>query len=288
MTDPNGSNPFSGFGGFQPAGFLDKMWDMMRLTPFGAMSALPGASQGLPPSLSAMSDLMAPLASVEELDKRITDLRAVEQWLKLNLGMLQSAIQALEVQRATLATLRAFGALAQTSMAAAEAALSPDDSAPREPASAAASASAAKREASAGEPADAQGARDADGETPPPGADAFDPAGWWNLLQSQFNQLARFAMTQPGMAAAGDAPAAGAAAGPKPSAAKKPATRRAAARARAARRPTARRARQARRARRARAAMRSPRPRRSRPGAARDARGADEDTLRRKCGSRSC
>ncbi|BEH17166.1 PhaM family polyhydroxyalkanoate granule multifunctional regulatory protein [Burkholderia pseudomallei] len=229
MTDPNGSNPFSGFGGFQPAGFLDKMWDMMRLTPFGAMSALPGASQGLPPSLSAMSDLMAPLASVEELDKRITDLRAVEQWLKLNLGMLQSAIQALEVQRATLATLRAFGALAQTSMAAAEAALSPDDSAPREPASAAASASAAKREANAGEPADAQGARDADGETPPPGADAFDPAGWWNLLQSQFNQLARFAMTQPGMAAAGDAPAAGAAAGPKPSAAKKPAPRRAAA-----------------------------------------------------------
>ncbi|AJX93866.1 alginate regulatory protein AlgP [Burkholderia pseudomallei] len=229
MTDPNGSNPFSGFGGFQPAGFLDKMWDMMRLTPFGAMSALPGASQGLPPSLSAMSDLMAPLASVEELDKRITDLRAVEQWLKLNLGMLQSAIQALEVQRATLATLRAFGALAQTSMAAAEAALSPDDSAPREPASAAASASAAKREANAGEPVDAQGARDADGETPPPGADAFDPAGWWNLLQSQFNQLARFAMTQPGMAAAGDASAAGAAAGPKPSAAKKPATRRAAA-----------------------------------------------------------
>ncbi|MBS2128849.1 transcriptional regulator [Burkholderia thailandensis] len=233
MTDTNGSNPFSGFGGFQPAGFLDKMWDMMRLTPFGAMSALPGASQGLPPSLSAMSDLMAPLASVEELDKRITDLRAVEQWLKLNLGMLQSAIQALEVQRATLATLRAFGALAQTSMAAAEAALSPDDSAHRE--SAPASASSTKREADAGEPAGARAeaetgaTADAGGETPPPGADAFDPAGWWNLLQSQFNQLARFAMTQPGMAAAGDAPAAGAAAAPKPSAAKKPAARRAAA-----------------------------------------------------------
>ncbi|AIP63279.1 transcriptional regulator [Burkholderia thailandensis] len=233
MTDTNGSNPFSGFGGFQPAGFLDKMWDMMRLTPFGAMSALPGASQGLPPSLSAMSDLMAPLASVEELDKRITDLRAVEQWLKLNLGMLQSAIQALEVQRATLATLRAFGALAQTSMAAAEAALSPDDSAHRE--SAPASASSTKREADAGEPAGARAeaetgaAADAGGETPPPGADAFDPAGWWNLLQSQFNQLARFAMTQPGMAAAGDAPASGAAAAPKPSAAKKPAARRAAA-----------------------------------------------------------
>src|SRR5690349_24800024 len=94
------------------------MWGMMRLTPFGA--AFPGTSpasaQGFVPSLSMMSDMMAPLTNVEELDKRITDMRAVEQWLKLNLNMLQSAIQALEVQRATLATLRAFGAFAQSSM----------------------------------------------------------------------------------------------------------------------------------------------------------------------------
>ncbi|HIH2752622.1 TPA: PhaM family polyhydroxyalkanoate granule multifunctional regulatory protein, partial [Burkholderia lata] len=36
---------------------------------------------------------------------------------------------------------------------------------------------------------------------------AFDPSGWWNLLQSQFNQLASLAMAQPGMqpAAQGDA-----------------------------------------------------------------------------------
>ncbi|AJX32135.1 PhaM family polyhydroxyalkanoate granule multifunctional regulatory protein [Burkholderia oklahomensis] len=235
MTDTNGSNPFSGFGGFQPAGFLDKMWDMMRLTPFGGMGVIPGTSQGLPPSLSAMSDLMAPLASVEELDKRITDLRAVEQWLKLNLGMLQSAIQALEVQRATLATLRAFGAFAQTSMAAAEAALSSDDSAHSESSSAASTASAASREADAraggSASAGAGAAADASGTEPPqaaPGADAFDPAGWWNLLQSQFDQLARFAMTQPGMTPPAGADAPGDEAAAKPSAAKKPATRRAA------------------------------------------------------------
>ncbi|HDR9377573.1 TPA: alginate biosynthesis protein AlgP, partial [Burkholderia multivorans] len=29
---------------------------------------------------------------------------------------------------------------------------------------------------------------------------SFDPAGWWNLLQAQFNQLASLAMAQPGMA----------------------------------------------------------------------------------------
>ncbi|WP_175690888.1 PhaM family polyhydroxyalkanoate granule multifunctional regulatory protein [Burkholderia anthina] len=205
-TDASGSNPFAGFAGFKPADMLDRMWDMMRMSPFGGgMASFPGAASGLPPSLSSMSDMMAPLTSVEELDKRITDLRAVEQWLKLNLGMLQSAIQALEVQRATLATLRAFGAFAQTSMSAAE-----------EAAVAAAQAAAAPRaDARPAPDAAATGAADAS-----PAGDAaqqaFDPSGWWNLLQAQFNQLASLAMTQPGAqpAAPGDAPAAAAAAGP--------------------------------------------------------------------------
>ncbi|WP_334040924.1 PhaM family polyhydroxyalkanoate granule multifunctional regulatory protein [Burkholderia ambifaria] len=184
-NEASGSNPFAGFAGFKPADMLDRMWDMMRMSPFGGMASFPGAASGLPPSLSSMSDMMAPLTSVEELDKRITDLRAVEQWLKLNLGMLQSAIQALEVQRATLATLRAFGAFAQSSMSAAE-----------EAAVAAAQAASAPR-------ADAQQAPGAAAAEAPPAGDAaqqaFDPAGWWNLLQAQFNQLASLAMTQPGV-----------------------------------------------------------------------------------------
>ncbi|PCE31387.1 PhaM family polyhydroxyalkanoate granule multifunctional regulatory protein [Burkholderia ubonensis] len=219
--DTSGSNPFSGFAGFQPADMLERMWEMIRLSPFGSMGAFPGATHGLPPSLSSMSDMMAPLTSVEELDKRITDLRAVEQWLKLNLGMLQSAIQALEVQRATLATLRAFGAFAQTSMSAAE-----------DAAVAAAKAAATPlgdtpegAQADAPPPEDASAAQNA----------AFDPAGWWNLLQTQFNQLASLAMAQPGaQPAAPDAPAAAASAAappdasdPPPAAPRKPAAKRA-------------------------------------------------------------
>ncbi|KVL47049.1 PhaM family polyhydroxyalkanoate granule multifunctional regulatory protein [Burkholderia territorii] len=195
-TDASGSNPFAGFAGFKPADMLDRMWDMMRMSPFGGMASFPGAASGLPPSLSSMSDMMAPLTSVEELDKRITDLRAVEQWLKLNLGMLQSAIQALEVQRATLATLRAFGAFAQSSMSAAEdaavaaaqAASAPRADVPRADAPQAPDAAAAAAAAAA---ADAPPAGDA-------AQQAFDPAGWWNLLQAQFNQLASLAMAQPG------------------------------------------------------------------------------------------
>ncbi|MEA3131122.1 MAG: hypothetical protein QOF46_2917, partial [Paraburkholderia sp.] len=145
MTDTPGTTPpFAGFPGFPPAEMLEQMWGMMRLSPFS--SAFSGAQAGssLGPSLSMMSDMMAPLTNVEELDKRITDMRAVEQWLKLNLNMLQSAIQALEVQRATLATLRAFGAFAQSSMshpASATAAPSPAPTGWPHPEAASASAS---------------------------------------------------------------------------------------------------------------------------------------------------
>jgi hypothetical protein len=189
MTDSAGSMPpFPGFPGFPPAEMLDRMWGMMRLTPFGTAfpGSQPGAAQGFGPSLSMMSDMMAPLTNIEELDKRITDLRAVEQWLKLNLSMLQSAIQAFEVQRATLSTLRAFGAFAQAQM-------TPPAASPSSPESA--------RE-SAPEPDDAATGA-AQGAMPP----GFDATAWWNLLQSQFNQLAQFAMAQP-MAAAEAAQAA--------------------------------------------------------------------------------
>jgi hypothetical protein len=198
MTDTAGDNtPFPGFPGFPPAEMLDRMWDMMRLTPFGAAfpGMHPGTAQGIGSPLAAMSDMMTPLMSVEELDKRIVDMRAVEQWLKLNLNILQSAIQALEVQRATLATLRAFGAFAQESM--------------RQPAHGEASESTASplssawgaRPAERPVPEEAATEKAGEQEGAESGAAAaapFDPSTWWNLLQSQFNQLANFAMTVPG------------------------------------------------------------------------------------------
>lgn len=202
MTDNSGGTPpytIPGFPGFGQADMMGKMWELMRLNPFAA--AMPGGGQGVGPSLSMMSDMLAPLTNIEELDKRVTDMRAVEQWLKLNLNMLQSAIQALEVQRATLATLRSFGAFAQTSMESAHQAATEKAKAAAAgwPMSGAAKADAPKEEA-AGEPADetAQGEDPSakPSAAPPPG---FDPSGWWNVLQTQFNQLAHLAMLQPGM-----------------------------------------------------------------------------------------
>lgn len=51
---------------------------------------------------------MAPPMNLEDLDRRIAELRSVENWLRMNLSMLSSTIQGMEVQRSTISTLRAF------------------------------------------------------------------------------------------------------------------------------------------------------------------------------------
>ncbi len=53
-----------------------------------------------------LPNMFAPTLDVNELEKRIADLRAVEQWLELNASILRTTIQSLEVQRATIATLK--------------------------------------------------------------------------------------------------------------------------------------------------------------------------------------
>ena len=65
---------------------------------------------------SAMSlpSSMTPTIDPAELDKRIADLKTVEQWLVLNLNLLRGSVQALELQRATLASLQSFGEAART------------------------------------------------------------------------------------------------------------------------------------------------------------------------------
>ena len=68
-----------------------------------------------------------PGQDVDELEKRIKDLKSVENWLNLNLNILKSTIQGLEVQHATMMALKSFG---DAVSAASSAANSP--SAPKE------------------------------------------------------------------------------------------------------------------------------------------------------------
>src|SRR3954471_4712001 len=84
-------------------------------TPFGFGKFVPGfdflqniakgASQTLP-QMPNLSNWIAPTLNVEELDKRIGELKAVHFWLDQNSKALGATIQALEVQKMTLATLK--------------------------------------------------------------------------------------------------------------------------------------------------------------------------------------
>jgi len=60
-----------------------------------------------------------PGMDIDELEKRIKDLKSVENWLNLNLNILKSTIQGLEVQHATMMALKSFGDAVSAASAAA-------------------------------------------------------------------------------------------------------------------------------------------------------------------------
>ena len=71
-----------------PLSFARKMWGGMGMS-------LPG--------------MVTPTLDVAEIEKKVADLKAVENWLKMNLSMLQMTIQGLEMQCVTLNAVRAMG-----------------------------------------------------------------------------------------------------------------------------------------------------------------------------------
>lgn len=95
MSDAD--NPsFPGFGKLVPGfDFLQNL----------AKQAAGNATQSIP-QLPNLGNWVAPTLNVEELDKRIEELKAVQFWLDQNAMALKATIQALEVQKMTLATLK--------------------------------------------------------------------------------------------------------------------------------------------------------------------------------------
>ena len=147
--------------------------------------------------------------STDELDKRITDLKAVESWLNLNLSMLRTSIQAMEVQRGTIAALKSMSD-SMTQALSGQGSQGGDQTASLPPFSAFFTASGAPEP---GSNTPGAGAGPAAGPAAGAGgADATMPAAvaWWNLLQEQFRQAVANAMPPDGSAtsAAPEAPAA--------------------------------------------------------------------------------
>ncbi|WP_295958699.1 PhaM family polyhydroxyalkanoate granule multifunctional regulatory protein [Rhodoferax sp.] len=142
---------------------------------------LQNLGKGASPAAPAMGGWVAPTLSVEELDKRITELKAVQFWLDQNATALKATIQALEVQKMTLATLKgmnfSMGDLASAFKLKPEAATL-------------AAKATEKPVAKAPEPTTAAAA-DADAPTAP---GVVDPLKWWGSLTEQFQQIAGAAL----------------------------------------------------------------------------------------------
>ncbi len=198
----------SGFGKFVPG--FDFLQNLAKGAGGGASAAaMPNLSQWLVPSLN-----------VEDLEKRIEELKHVQFWLEQNSRALSATIQALEVQKMTMATLKGMNfTMGMPGASAAPAAAASATGWPMPPAAAKAEPAAAP----VPEPA-APAAEDK------PAAGVVDPLQLWGSLTQQFQTIAANAFKEvsdkvaaaPGMVkeAANKAAAAGKAASSKAAPAK--------------------------------------------------------------------
>ena len=152
---------------------------------------------------------VAPTLDPEELDKRIQELKTVQFWLEQNAKAVGATIQALEVQRMTLATLKgmnmSFNDLAESLKVKPMTDAQEDDApaktspfqfntsfdqpaAKTKTASKPLKAAPKKKTAGAGKTSSAQSAASSS-------AAAVDPSHWWGALTDQFQHIAHKAMT---------------------------------------------------------------------------------------------
>ncbi len=57
------------------------------------------------PTSFPIPGMFTPTMSVEEVEKKIAELKSVENWLKMNLSFLQMTIKTLEMQKSALQSL---------------------------------------------------------------------------------------------------------------------------------------------------------------------------------------
>ncbi len=151
--------------------------DLTRLVP--GFDFLQGLLKNTGASLPPMGQWIAPTLDPQELEKRIQELKTVQFWLEQNSKLLGTTIQALEVQRMTLATLKTMNLPLADLAESLKARLPMSAPAPAPaPEHAPAPARRSARKAAA----------------PAPASPAIDPLQWWGALTQQFSELAGQAM----------------------------------------------------------------------------------------------
>lgn len=196
-----------GFGKFVPG------FDFLQNLSKTAAQAVPGAHAGAVPG---MASWVAPTLSVEEIDKRMQELKSVLFWLEQNTTALKATIQAMEVQKMTLSTLQTMN-VNMADLAKAFTAKAPT---PAPEPQAAASQPVAPKVAPEPEPVQPE---TVEPSSAAPAMPAVDPMQWWGALTQQFQNIAAAAVKdvaaeamKSGMTAKGGSTAAGSAKSPAP------------------------------------------------------------------------
>ena len=170
---------------------------LIKLVP--GFDFLQGLVKSAGAALPGIGQWVAPTIDPDELEKRIEELRTVQFWLEQNARTLGATIQALEVQRMTLSTLKTMNVpladlrdVLKTPTAMGNAAAAAASSIPGLMAGSAAPAAKQKpaapaRKAAAKKPATAAAAAATTNA-------AVDPMQWWSALSQQFTQIATQAM----------------------------------------------------------------------------------------------
>lgn len=162
-----------------------------------------GASQAVP-QMPNMSNWIAPSLNEEELDKRINELKAVHFWLDQNSKALGATVQALEVQKLTLATLKGMN-LSMGDMANAFKFKAADTAATSENKAAEKTKPSAKIVADVADKVEAPTKKPEPAAKPEaPAAGLVDPMQLWTALTQQFQHIAAGAMKDAGKATAMD------------------------------------------------------------------------------------
>ena len=176
-----------GFGKFVPGfDFLQNL----------GQAANPGA-KGSPQGMPNMASWVAPTMNIEELDKRIQELKTVQFWLEQNTNALKATIQALEVQKMTLSTLQGMN-VNMADLAKAFTAKMPDLNAGSE--------AKVAEEAPASETPASETPESATKESAAKEPPAVDPMQWWGALTQQFQNIAAAAVKDVAAKAMQDVP----------------------------------------------------------------------------------
>ena len=92
--------------------FMQRMWNPLGIAipGFGGPPTTAPAASAAPAGMPFNPAALFPALDPAEIDRKIGELRIIENWLAMSLSMMQMSIKTMELQKASLEAMRGAGA----------------------------------------------------------------------------------------------------------------------------------------------------------------------------------